>query len=268
MNGYELNRKWFNFSFENKEAKPIHTAIYIYAIEHCNKLGWKKEFGFPTDLVMEVLSIKSYNTYSKALKDLVDFGFIKMIEKSKNQWTANLIALSNFDKADNKALDKATAKHTSKQLQSTYQGTIQSIDSINKLLNKETIKLINKQTKEFCDFVNKNSDLIFLKENNFDDLISLDDDFLKMICDYFSQTKEHLKRSVWSFLNQLKNENKLIDFKNQTIAYIEFKKISEEKKHNWQNFKYEFESNKLDDFVDKLSKIQKRENKTNAVVIN
>lgn len=140
MNGYELSRIWFDWCFENPEKiSPNHSAIYFFAIEHCNRLGWRKKFGFPTEMVKDAIGIKSYNTYIKTLNDLVDWGFIEMIERSKNQYSANIVALVNFDKALDKALDKAIKKHASKQDEST----IQSIDSINKQL---TIKPINKET--------------------------------------------------------------------------------------------------------------------------
>ena len=129
MNGYELSRSWFDFCFENPDlVKPSHTAIYFFAIEHCNRLGWKEKFGFPTTMVMETVGIKSYNTYIKMFNELVDFGFIKIIERSKNQYSSNIIAISKNNKANSKALDKALIKHTSKQSEST----IQSIDSIDK----------------------------------------------------------------------------------------------------------------------------------------
>ena len=67
--------------------------MYFFAIEHCNRLGWKAKFGFPTTMVMDAISIKSYNTFIKTLNDLVDYGFIKMVEKSKNQYSSNIIAL-------------------------------------------------------------------------------------------------------------------------------------------------------------------------------
>jgi hypothetical protein len=140
MNSYELSRSWFDFCFENPEKiKPSHTAVYFFAIEHCNRLGWKDKFGFPTSMVMEAVGIKSYNTYTKTLNDLVSFGFIKMVEKSKNQYSANIIALSKFDKAQYKALDKALVKHSTKQSEST----VQSTDSIDKQYNNITIN--NKQ---------------------------------------------------------------------------------------------------------------------------
>ena len=104
LNSYELSRKWFDFSFKNPEfINPSHTAIYFFAIEHCNRLGWKEKFGFPTEMAKEAIGIKSYNTYIKAFNDLVEWGFFIMIEKSKNQYSSNIIALSKFDKA----LDKS-----------------------------------------------------------------------------------------------------------------------------------------------------------------
>ena len=127
MNGYELSRIWFDWCFENPEKiSPNHSALYFFAIEHCNRLGWRKKFGFPTEMVKDAIGIKSYNTYIKTLNDLVDWGFIEMIERSKNQYSANIVALVNFDKALDKALDKAIKKHASKQDETT----IQSIDSI------------------------------------------------------------------------------------------------------------------------------------------
>ncbi|MFZ0490315.1 MAG: hypothetical protein WAM00_08735 [Salegentibacter sp.] len=132
MNGYEFSRLWFDFSFVNPgKVKPVHTAIYFFAIERCNRLGWKEVFSFPTDLAMEALGIKNYRTYIQALQDLVDWGFIGWIERSSNQYTANVIALVKNTKASPKALDNALSQHGPKQ--------IQSIASINKQLNHKPI---------------------------------------------------------------------------------------------------------------------------------
>jgi len=141
---------WFDFSFEHPEKiKPNHCALYFFAIEHCNRLGWKKKFGLPSSMAMEAIGIKSYNTYKATLTDLIDWGFIEMVQNSKNQYSSNIIALSYFDKAfdkaNDKALDKALLKHTTKQSESTIQSTVQSIDSIDKQINQEQInQLTNK----------------------------------------------------------------------------------------------------------------------------
>jgi hypothetical protein len=95
MDIYSLSRAWFDWSFDNPEkVSPTHTAVLFFAIEHCNRLGWKKKFGFPSEMAKEALGIKSYNTYINTLNDLIEWGFIEMIEKSKNQYSANIISLS------------------------------------------------------------------------------------------------------------------------------------------------------------------------------
>ncbi len=151
MNSYELSRMFFDWCFINPEKiTPNHCALYFFAIEHCNRLGWKKKFGLPTTMTKEAIGIKSYNTYKKTLTDLVNWGFIQMIEKSKNQYSSNIIALSKFDKALDKALDKAMTKHLTKQSESTRQ----SNSSINKHNNIEHNN--NKQEGKYFedDFLN------------------------------------------------------------------------------------------------------------------
>lgn len=151
LNGYNLSRAWFDFCFENPEKiKPIHTAIFCYAIEHCNRLGWKSKFGFPSSMVMECIGVKSYKTYINAFNDIIDFGFFNLIEKSRNQYSSNIIALALNDKAHTKALDKALSKHIPKHCQSTIQSIGESTDSINKPLTNKPItnKPINHKQKE------------------------------------------------------------------------------------------------------------------------
>lgn len=144
LSGYQLSRNWFNFSFENPDmVRPIHTAIFMWAIEKCNRLGWKKKFGFPTSHAMDAIGVKSKNTYLKALNDLVDWGFIEMIQESKNQHTASIIAISKFDTAHDTALDRANTQHTHQHLNATPTGT----DTINKQTNKETNKQENKSAR-------------------------------------------------------------------------------------------------------------------------
>ncbi|AQW96692.1 hypothetical protein BBD31_01715 [Elizabethkingia anophelis] len=142
MNIYDLSRSFWDFAFENPDKiKPNHSAMFFFAVEHCNRLGWKEKFGFPSTLAMEAIGIKSYNTYINTLNELVEFGFIRIIEKSKNQYSSNVIALSNFNKAYNEALDKALTKHLTKQSEST----VQSIDSINIPIYNNTNLQIHKE---------------------------------------------------------------------------------------------------------------------------
>lgn len=141
MNSYDLSRNFFNWCFENPEKiSPNHTALYFFCIEHCNRLGWKEKFGLPTTMAKEAIGIRSYNTYINTLNDLVEFGFIKLIEKSKNQFSSNIIALSKFNKAHDKALDKALIKHGTKQRE--------SISSIDKQETKKPRTIVLPEVKK------------------------------------------------------------------------------------------------------------------------
>lgn len=160
MNTYELSRAWFDFSFENPElTKPLHTAIFFFAIEHCNRLGNKEKFGFPSQMTMDAIGVKNYQTYSKGLNQLVEWGFIKFIEKSKNQYSANIITIcapTKNSKARGKALDKATIKHSSKQVSKQHQSTTQGIVSIDKPINQETNKPIKEEAHPLQTFIKNN----------------------------------------------------------------------------------------------------------------
>jgi hypothetical protein len=119
LNSYDLFRAFFDWSFENPDLiNPNHIAIYSFIIEHCNRLGWKDKFGLPTGMTMEAVGIKNYRTFAKSFFDLVDWGFIKVIQKSKNQYSANVIAIVKNTKANTKALTKASIKHVPKHVQS------------------------------------------------------------------------------------------------------------------------------------------------------
>lgn len=119
INTFELSREWFDWCYEHPELiSTNHTALYFFIIDHYNRLGWKQKFGLPTMMAMEAIGIKSWKTYSKAFSDIVSWGFIKVIEKSKNQYSATVIALVKNTRANTKALSKASKKHGQKQYKS------------------------------------------------------------------------------------------------------------------------------------------------------
>jgi hypothetical protein len=129
--GYHYHKIWFDFAFENNDlVSPSHTAMYLWFVELNNRLKWIDKFASPASQTMSCTGIKSYNTYKKIFNELVEFGFIKVITESKNQYTACIIAISKFDKAHNKALDKAIGDLPNQNLTTQLQSTIQSIDSI------------------------------------------------------------------------------------------------------------------------------------------
>lgn len=146
MNGYELSKTFWDWAFENPEKiKPHHSAIYFYAIDTCNRLGWKEKFGLPSQMAMEAIGIKNWRTYINCFNDLVEWGFIKLVQKSKNQHTANIIAIVFNTKAHTKAHTKALQNHCSITDKSTV--------SIDKPKNNKPKN--NKQEVIFEDFWKK-----------------------------------------------------------------------------------------------------------------
>lgn len=137
LSGYELSRNWFDFCFENPEKiNPNHTAIYFFAIEHCNRLGWKEKFGMPTQMTMEAIGIKKHDTYIKYFKDLVDWGFLKLVQKSQNQYSANIVSLKSAIPKNGKALGKAMRQHGGKHSDSTGESNPESNPESNGSIDK------------------------------------------------------------------------------------------------------------------------------------
>lgn len=135
MTGYDLSRNWFDHSFEHPDlVKTRHTALFFYIVDRCNRLGWKEKVGLPTGFTMEAVNIGNYNTYHKTLLDLVEWKFIYLIQKSKNQYTSNVIALCKSVKATSKALEKATLNQNYSTVGITKQQTIKTLN--NKLLTE------------------------------------------------------------------------------------------------------------------------------------
>lgn len=143
-NGYDLSRRWFDFAFENKEAKTTHTAIFMWIVELNNRLGWKEEFGLPTGETMEGLSIGNKNTYSDAIKDLVKWKFIEIVRDAKNQYESRIIKIcrDESEPALIRPLDLALLQHRRQHSTGTDTGTV----PIDKQINNETIKPLNQET--------------------------------------------------------------------------------------------------------------------------
>ena len=111
MNGYQLTDAWFEFRFQHPEkVSHSHTELYFYLVYHWNKLSQKEKFGLPSVVTMEATGIRNYKTYSKCLKDLVEFGFIRIVQEAINQHQAVVVAWGKNTKADTEALTEALTK--------------------------------------------------------------------------------------------------------------------------------------------------------------
>ena len=187
MNSYNLSRSFWNWAFDNPEkVSTNHAAIYFFAVEHCNRLGWKKKFGFPSQMTMDAIGIKKHSTYIRYFNDLVEWKFFELIQKSKNQYSANIISLIIAMPKKGEALDEAMVKHRDKQTESNGQ----SIGSIIKQYNKEQLNQLQKDIDVL---------LLNFKEEK---TIYTKTDFLT---DWNVLRLEHLKKP--SFLNSLQRES-------------------------------------------------------------
>lgn len=219
-NGYALSRAWFDFAFENQGiVSGNHGCMFLWFIEKNNRMGWVKQFGAPRDETMAAVGITSYNTYKKIFSDLVTWGFIKVVKESKNQYTAHIIALSNFDRPLIQALDSALIQaevgHEYQQSSSTDTGTDTDSVAINK---QETInlKLINQETIK--------QDHSLLIEN---------------IMEYFDFTEVRnydKMRDIRTFLGCLDLNNRTQFFSDQFNAYKKLKSKTDPYKHTFKNF--------------------------------
>lgn len=245
MNGYELTRKWFDYAFENKEAKVYHTALYTWIVELNNRLGWKQEFGLPTNDTMEGLSIGNKNTYLNTLRDLRDWGFIEIVQESKNQFKSCVIKLcrAENDTAQRTALDTALTQHDTRHCYDTVHDTVHGIDTIDKQRNKETKKQRNNKenlTKENSDLKNlleeKEKKVAAKKEKEFDPFnalveLGVNEQIAK---DYLTLRKEkRAGKLTLTALNGILNECEKNNF-----PVAEAIKISTE--NSWVGFRYEW----------------------------
>lgn len=154
-NGYSYSRAWFDFAFDSTEVKPVHTALFFWIVELNNRLGWKEQFGLPTMVTMEGLSIGNKRTYLAALNDLCTWGFVEIVSESKNQYNSTLIKLC----CGKKATAKVTALDTAMQRQGNSTGHSEghSTAPIDKQRNNETKKPRNNETR----FTPPNEDEVF-----------------------------------------------------------------------------------------------------------
>lgn len=150
MNTFNLSREFFKWCFENsRKITPSHIAIYFFIIDLNNRLGWKKEIGLPSEHCMETLGIKKHQTFLKYLNELAEFGFIEIVQKSKNQYTSNIISIKSAMPKNGKALDKALGIAEVRHEVNQGLGTGLGKDNIDKQGNIQTNKQGNIQTSEF-----------------------------------------------------------------------------------------------------------------------
>lgn len=230
LNGYDLSRAWFDFCFENPELiSPNHSAIYFFAIEHCNRLGWKSKFGFPTQMAMDAIGIKKHETYIRYFNDLCKWGFLELIQKSVNQYSSNIISLQIALPKNGKALGKAILIHAGKQTHPNGVSIGESNSSIDKPItinNTEplTLKIGQAENKnDFEEILNPSSFPTWRAECS----AFLKDEYFKQgFCKDQSLPMGNVEELMREFVRKLNLEN---DFKNAGGLKVHF--VRHFKKH-------------------------------------
>lgn len=94
MNGYIASISWYRFVENNKRrVKPIHAAVIHWCYAVANEKKWAAEFQLPTAEACEMCGITDRETFHKALKDLADFGAIKILQESTGRYVARWVSL-------------------------------------------------------------------------------------------------------------------------------------------------------------------------------
>ena len=224
MKSYDLSRNFWNWAFDNPELiSTNHAAIYFFAIEHCNRLGGKEKFGFPSLMTMDAVGIKKHQTYIKYFNELVEYGFFKLIQKSTNQYSSNIISLISAIPKKGKALDKAFITHAAKQTQSKGQSKVH----VDKQVNKEQI---NKETINSFDFDYKIELTNYIKhlQESYNRAIGhmQIEQMIKMLDSWYTSKQDKLNcismniSSGWKTLNFVEpnNSEKKIDYTQDVLS--------------------------------------------------
>jgi len=172
INGYTYSRQWYDFALSNPDlVSPGHGAMYLWFVELNNRLGWARKFASPASQTMAAAGIKSYTTYKKIFDELVGFGFVEIIEQSRNQWTACIIALPVFVKAPVTALGEAHVKAREDHLLKQQESTCESSWSINK---PETNNKKHNNNNIKSELIPPTLDevILFFKEKNFSEALA------------------------------------------------------------------------------------------------
>jgi hypothetical protein len=127
----------FEKMFEDK-ISPLHISMYNSLFYIWNKSGFDTEINIVREEVMKFSKIGSANTYTKTLKELHSLGYIKYFP-SHNPLKCSQVTLIKFDNTTNNSTDISTNNTISK---GSNKGDDNTDDTIYKLLNNKTIKLI------------------------------------------------------------------------------------------------------------------------------
>ena len=131
----KVNQKFF----DDKTLNASHISLYNALFQLWNNCNFQTDLSINRNDVMNLAKIGSVNTYLKCLKDLDQLGYLNY-KPSHNPLKGSIINLFSFDTSTEQVLNKYCTS------------TDTSTDTLYKLLNLETIKLL----KDNYTYVNEN----------------------------------------------------------------------------------------------------------------
>ncbi len=81
--------------YEDDRINPYHISIYLALFKYWNLNRFKNPFSVARFEVMKLANVKSPNTYSKCLKELMKYGYLKYVS-STNPYRGSSFSLINF----------------------------------------------------------------------------------------------------------------------------------------------------------------------------
>lgn len=117
-----------------EKVSPNITAVYFALLNRANKSGWKDKFAIILIDLQETTGINSRTTMLKTLSLLEEYGFVKTISSTQNQYKNRVICLP-FNGNQMESTRKPNGKHV--ETTWTHNKTIKTIEDYKDL--KETV---------------------------------------------------------------------------------------------------------------------------------
>lgn len=222
---YIQHHRNVNLKISELDLSSNHISVYNALFLIWNETKFDTELSINRNDVMKLSKIGSANTYTAIMHKLHEVKIINY-KPSYNPLVGSKIEMYRFDKGT----DKGSVKSSSNGCDN---GTDNACDTLYKLLNNETIKLLN----ENIDLVNLNLDK-WIKSELKDDELETDEkiDFEVFWNMYGNKTSRSKCEKKWNSL-KVKEQKKIIETLPKFLAYKPFESYTHPNPETYLNQK-------------------------------
>jgi hypothetical protein len=270
ITGYDITKSIFRFSGQNLNVKAFHIVVFIYLGEISNECNWARYVEISREKLLRITGIGTQVTYIKVLKQLEEWGAIKIHQYSQNQFNPyDIIEIKESFIKKHKSLlnhNEVSANLLPDQSEDIYIKTIeldnlktlkgidvffekkeffkyQKLDEYGHELFSNNFKLLIKENFILLsekDFSQVNFEIKFREPkipNTSNDIIeqSLVFDILSFF-GFEPENDVEKKIQVEEFIKVLTDFDKIDHFQGQFIAYKKYKSVTGEKVHGFASF--------------------------------